>query len=106
MLTAADTAFSIARVRMMEGERPAAERLFEDPYAEVFSAAGAHAAEGTKRFLELPFFVDAIRLRTRFIDDVVRDALRAGVDQIVLLGAGFDARGLRLPEIAAHRATI
>jgi leucine carboxyl methyltransferase len=29
-----------------------------------------------------------------------------GLDQIVLLGAGFDARGLRMPEIAARRATV
>jgi methyltransferase (TIGR00027 family) len=103
VLTAADTAFSIAAVRAEEGLRPPHERLFEDPYASVFVGLGAHAEEGTKRFLELPFFRDGIRLRTRFIDDVLRQALADGVDQIILLGAGFDARALRIREIAAAR---
>jgi methyltransferase (TIGR00027 family) len=105
MLTVADTAYSIAVARAQESELPVAERLFEDPYAPVFAAAGAHAAEGTKRFLDLPFFRDGIRLRTRGIDDFVRDGLAAGVHQLVLLGAGFDMRGMRMPEVAAHRAT-
>lgn len=106
MLTAADTAYAIAFVRAKESERPPAERLFDDPYAAVFSAAGAQAEEGTKRFVELPMFVDGIRLRTKGIDDFVRAGLREGIRQIVLLGAGFDARGLRLPEIAAHGAAV
>ncbi len=36
----------------------------------------------------------------------MREGLKAGLDQIVLLGAGFDARGLRMPEIAARRASV
>lgn len=102
----ADTAFSIAIVRAKEAERPEAERLFDDPYARLFSAAGAHVAESTQRFLDLPLFHEQVRLRTRFIDDAVREGLKAGLDQIVLLGAGFDARGLRMPEIAARRAFV
>jgi methyltransferase (TIGR00027 family) len=104
--TVADTAFSIAAVRAEEGSRPDGERLFVDPYASAFAAAGAHAAENTQRLLDLPFFSDGIRLRTRFIDDCVRDGLAAGLDQVVLLGAGFDARGLRMTEIEARRATV
>lgn len=100
MLTAADTAFAIAAIRADERE------LFSDPYAARFHAAGAHAEEGTQRFLGLPFFRDGIRLRTRFIDDTVRAALDDGVRQIVILGAGFDARGLRMPEIAACGARV
>jgi methyltransferase (TIGR00027 family) len=106
MLTVADTAFTMTVVRAAEGALPAASRLFEDPYADLFHAAGAAAAEGTQRFLSLPFFQDGIRLRTRFIDDDVRAGLSAGLDQVVLLGAGFDCRGLRMPEIAARGATV
>ncbi len=95
-LTVADTAYSIAAIRADETE------LFEDPYAKYFVAAGAHAEEGTRRYLGLPFFREGIRLRTRFIDDGVRDALRDGIDQVVILGAGFDARALRMKEIAGH----
>jgi methyltransferase (TIGR00027 family) len=104
--TVADTAFSIAVVRAEEGQRPPAEKLFDDPYASFFAAAGAHAAESTQRFLDLPFFRDGVRLRTRYIDDAVREGLNAGLDQLVLLGAGFDARGLRMPEVGARGAFV
>jgi len=106
MLTASDTAFSIAVVRAEEGARPMSERLFEDPYAHLFRAAGAHAEEGTKRYLDLPFFRDGIRLRTRFIDDVLSNALADGIVQIVLLGTGFDTRALRVPAIAERGAHV
>lgn len=106
MLTVADTAYSIAVARAEESDRAPDERLFEDPYASLFGAAGAHAIEGTQRYLALPFFRDGIRLRTRYLDDFVRDGLASGVDQVVLLGAGFDARGLRLCEIATRKATV
>jgi methyltransferase (TIGR00027 family) len=104
--TVADTAFSIAVVRAEEAQRPAADRLFDDPYASFFAAAGAHAAESTQRFLDLPFFRDGVRLRTRYIDDAVREGLNAGLGQLVLLGAGFDARGLRIPEVHARRVSV
>lgn len=102
MLTVSDTAYAIAFIRALEAELGDGERLFEDPYARIFAAAGAHAREGTERFLSLPFFRDGIRLRTRHIDDVVLDAIARGTRQLVLLGAGFDARALRLPELAQH----
>jgi len=102
----ADTAFSIAVVRAEEGQRPRDERLFDDPYAHLFAAAGEHAAECTKRFLDLPMFREGVRIRTRFIDDAVREGLEGGLDQVVLLGAGFDARGLRLREIEKRRVRV
>ena len=104
--TVADTAFSIAVVRAEEGQRPQGERLFDDPYAHLFAAAGAHAAESTQRFLDLPFFRDGVRLRTRYIDDAVRAGLAAGLDQLVLLGAGFDVRGMRMREVEERPARV
>jgi methyltransferase (TIGR00027 family) len=100
MLTVSDTAYAIAFIRAQEAELVEGERLFEDPYARLFAAAGEHAREGTERFLSLPFFRDGIRLRTRHIDDVVREAFEHGARQLVLMGAGFDARALRLSEVA------
>ena len=67
----ADTAFSVAAVRAEEGDLPEGERLFTDPSAAAFAAAGAHATESTQRYLDLPFFREGIRLRTRFVDDCV-----------------------------------
>lgn len=98
-LTVADTAFSIAAVRAEESSL--AHPLFEDPYAHLFRAAGAHAEEGTQRYLSLPFFREGVRLRTRYLDDAVRAAFDQGIDPLVVLGAGFDMRGMRLSE--THR---
>ncbi len=39
--------------------------------------------------------------RTLFFDQALTDAIAAGVDQVVLLGAGFDSRGLRLVPASA-----
>ncbi len=37
----------------------------------------------------------SLAARTRFFDDQVRAALRAGIDQVVIVGAGYDDRALR-----------
>ncbi len=100
-----DTAAPIARVRAAESDLPVEDRLFEDPYAHLFWG-GAAADEAMERFLVAPFFREHVRLRTRFIDDCVRPALADGLHQIVVLGAGFDCRALRLREIAAAGATV
>ena len=36
--------------------------------------------------------------RTRFIDDKMRESLQRGVSQVVILGAGYDARAYRFAE--------
>ncbi len=102
----ADTAFSIAAIRAAESRLPEGSRLFEDPHAGAFADEGAHVAESTRRYLDLPFFSEGIRLRTRFIDDVVRDRVCGGAEQLVLLGAGFDVRGTRLPEVGARDVAV
>ncbi|MBK7578813.1 MAG: SAM-dependent methyltransferase [Myxococcales bacterium] len=40
-----------------------------------------------------------VPLRTAAIDDAVRAAVDAGIDQLVLLGAGLDARAWRMPQL-------
>ena len=95
-MDARHTAAAIARVRAREGARPANERLFDDPYAALFDDTSLDVQQ---LFDLIPFFEEHIRLRTRFFDDAVRDAVRGGVEQVVLVGAGFDARALRMPEL-------
>ncbi len=51
------------------------------------------AADGA----DLQFETDSIAVRTRFFDDYFLDAARDGVRQAVILAAGLDARGYRLP---------
>ena len=41
--------------------------------------------------------------RTRYMDDVVRAEVAAGVGQLVLLGAGYDSRAYRMPELEGVR---
>lgn len=112
---ASRTAEYMALFRALESARPPGERLFCDPLA--------------VRFLRLPLslLVRLARLplvrwialreidrrglgsrtsavaRTRVIDDAVAEALAEGVAQVVLLGAGFDARPYRLPALANVR---
>jgi methyltransferase (TIGR00027 family) len=98
-----DTAAPIARVRAEEASLPPAQRLFDDPFAHLF----AHDESGaTQIFDRLPYHRHHVRLRTRFFDDFVRAGLAAGVTQVVLPGAGFDCRALRLPEIARAGALV
>jgi methyltransferase (TIGR00027 family) len=42
-------------------------------------------------------------VRTRYIDDLLSAALRHGVDQVVILGAGFDCRAYRIQGIERTR---
>jgi methyltransferase (TIGR00027 family) len=94
---------AIARVRAEEGALPEGERLFDDPYAVLFAGDPGDDAVG-ERMLSVPFLRQSVRLRTRMIDDVVREGLAAGLRQLVILGVGFDCRALRLAEIEATGA--
>ncbi len=66
-----------------------------DPWAEALAGdvGRALAARWTPLFPHMQLW---IALRTRFLDDAVRWAVRRGTDQIVLLGAGLDTRAARL----------
>ena len=44
--------------------------------------------------------LDHVSLRTAAIDEALRMALAAGARQLVILGAGLDARAYRLPELS------
>ena len=91
------TAVGVAAIRAIETERP--DRLFADHLAASFvRAAGlTHSsperAEPRERLSSLTTWVTT---RTRFLDDVVLDACAAGCRQVVILGAGLDARAFRL----------
>ena len=89
------TGLTVAAVRAQETARP--DRLFADPLAVVFAAAGGlgpGAGPGGRRGAALRVWVVA---RTVFLDDLLAEAGQQGCRQVVLLGAGFDARAFRLP---------
>jgi methyltransferase (TIGR00027 family) len=90
-----DTAFMVAAWRAAESERP--DALFHDPFAARL--AGEH---GRAIVASLRGFLGGwqVVIRTLIIDDLVQKAVVAGVDTVVNLGAGLDARPYRmaLPE--------
>jgi methyltransferase (TIGR00027 family) len=90
------TSLGVARARAWESRRP--DRLFDDPYAAAFAAAGGtgHRTPGTpgSQRIRLAFHVV---IRTRFYDDYLLGAAEAGHRQVVLLAAGLDTRAYRLP---------
>lgn len=86
-----DTAFLIARYRAEESARP--DALFHDPFAEKLSGRkGREIAAAMNR----PTTAWSIALRTVIIDDLIREAIAAGTDTVLNLGAGLDARPYRL----------
>lgn len=102
-LTPIKTATAIARIRAGEAELPREQRLFDDPYAGYFDDVHLDVQAV---FDTIPFFREQIRLRTRYLDDCVREAVREGTRRVVLLGAGFDMRAARLPELRDAGAVV
>jgi methyltransferase (TIGR00027 family) len=92
------TAVAVAMARATETGR--ADALFHDPYAQSFvDAAKAVLAEDEWPSLTawVELFYSRGVVRTRFIDDFVCAATAQGCAQLVILGAGLDARAFRLP---------
>ncbi|WP_307804696.1 class I SAM-dependent methyltransferase [Streptomyces sp. VRA16 Mangrove soil] len=94
------TAVGVARVRALETARENA--LFHDPLAQAFAAAGGLWPSSSplpddeaarRRRLAVAF---SIVIRTKFLDDLLREASASGVRQVVLLGAGMDSRAFRM----------
>jgi methyltransferase (TIGR00027 family) len=87
-----DTAFWIAYHRKLESERK--DALFHDPFASKL------AGERGKRISEaMPtsrIVAWTVALRTRIIDEFLQFVINAGVDTVLSLGAGLDARPYRL----------
>lgn len=92
------TSFMLAAARAHETHR--GDALFRDPLAASLAGrrgfalwASLQRARGTAGAGVDPY----LTVRTRFLDELALDAARgAGVAQIVLLGAGMDARAFRL----------
>jgi methyltransferase (TIGR00027 family) len=102
------TAQHNALFRAIEQRLP--EPLFADPFARRFlrgryRLAALLPAAALARAIDArwPGPRAAVCVRTRWIDDAIGAAQAAGLDQLVLLGAGFDARAHRLPGIERVR---
>ena len=94
------TAAGIALMRAIESEKPADERICYDPYARQFIPTWMYHIFG--------FFIKSgyaerrgpgvngfLAVRDRYIDDVLIRFLEEGLEQLVILGAGYDSRSYR-----------
>ena len=75
--------------------------VVEDPFASRMLHAGPRAAARVLRLwpfsrLARSATFSFLAARTRFFDDAVTGALDRGVEQVVLVGAGYDSRSWRL----------
>lgn len=101
------TAAGIAIVRAVESEKPESERICYDPYARAFLG---------KLFYRLMMFFIKIGYaefrgpgvggylvaRCRYIDDYLQYCIKDGIEQLVILGAGYDSRAYRFDELKGH----
>ena len=96
MVTVADTARWAAAQRARETQRP--DRLFDDPLAAALAGElGIAMIETYERSNPLAqATADYVGLRTRFLDELAIQAVHDGIRQVVIAGAGMDARAFRL----------
>ena len=86
------TAFVVAEYRAEENREPTP--IYEDPVVGIFlSDASRQAADRVgSRF---PAVKDMVKTRTRYFDDMLDAQIKAGIRQVVILGAGLDTRAIR-----------
>ena len=104
------TARQNALFRALEAGRPSADRVADDPLAVRFltpefrALAVAGRVPPARRLIESvidrrwPCVRGGVVARTRLIDERVAVAL-PGVEQVLILGAGFDSRAYRLAQL-------
>src|SRR6516225_8657373 len=109
------TAEQNAAFRAAESARPPGVRLLNDPYAARLLPPGLRilawissvpmVGGGLNWFVDTrwPGARSSIIARTRLIDEWLCAAMRVGLEQVVILGAGFDSRAWRLPAVAHAR---
>jgi methyltransferase (TIGR00027 family) len=109
------TAEYMALFRALETARPPERRLFADPLAASFLTAPLAQVAAAARLPVLrgvlPWVIDrrfpgprpSAVARTKVLDDAVVAALDDGIEQLVILGAGYDSRPYRLPGCARVR---
>ena len=109
--TPSRTAAWVAVARGMADRLPVEAQLALDPYGTAFEDRMRmrlqHALERIgvplEKFPGVTRWILYMQVRTRVIDDALRAFVARGGRQLVVLGAGYDCRALRLPELAGVR---
>jgi len=96
------TAQGVAKQRLIETLAKSDERVINDPYADRFVIGASfiklmgHRLNVWLGQKVVPGFHEHLISRTRFIDDLIKKGAASGVEQYVILGAGYDSRAHRL----------
>ena len=98
------TAIGIAIVRGIESEKPEGQRICYDPYARQFVSPFLYKFV---RFFDKvgysevkgPGVMGFLTVRERHIDEYLKIQLANGLEQLIILGAGLDARAYRFDEL-------
>ncbi|KQO32833.1 methyltransferase [Flavobacterium sp. Leaf82] len=102
------TAQYMALFRALESRLNKKDRLFSDPYAIHFLDTKLRFATRLSKYPAIRKYVEnTIQkkvpgafssgiARTKYIDELLQKAILSGVKQVIILGAGFDTRALRL----------
>ena len=105
------TAYGAAFLRAAENLLPQDKRLFEDPYSEkilppiykffviIMRPPKIWNFLINMREKSSPGVIGGIICRTRYIDDVLTNAIKEGFETVVNLGAGMDTRAFRISGI-------
>jgi methyltransferase (TIGR00027 family) len=105
---ASQTAQYMALFRALETTQPANKRLFIDPYAISFLEGKLKVATRlsplsfVRRYVtntirkKIPGALTSGIARTKYIDDLLQQTIQHNIKQVIILGAGFDTRALRL----------
>jgi len=95
MDSVAKTSLMTAAMRAVESKRSESQgRLFVDPYAEIL--AGEEGFSLLQKAVEASGEQPAIAVRTSFMDQKIKEHLKKGTRQLVILAAGMDTRSYRL----------
>src|ERR687897_2011931 len=99
------TAEGMAVVRAIEAQRPEGVRICYDPIARsLVNPISVFLSKlvidsGIYERIGPPGAIAFITARERYIDDFLKACLSEGLDQVAILGAGFDTRAYRIPGI-------
>ncbi|MFZ0531683.1 MAG: class I SAM-dependent methyltransferase [Anaerolineales bacterium] len=87
------TASGIAAARAVESGKPEGVRICHDPYAAKFLNPLVYRFMRffiDTGYAELPGVKGFLVVRCRHMDDTLQNCLEAGLQQLVILGAGYD----------------
>ena len=105
---ASEMADTVIAGRFGHSLEPEGYRIFYDPYAKYFVTHRLKSVCGNPflRYFTTRYFERVVPgctifglIRTRYIYDYLKECIDDGIEQLVILGAGYDSRAYRFEEL-------